>query len=182
MLNSQTGKMFYDRGNRPGFHIFIISARSRNVKYILTENVPVKRFALSPGLFVIRAYAARLHPKGTSLALRAQGATSACGLLAMTNLRTSRHRMCRKDCQPAWRSLSAATDAIGAYRFNGGRYGLHVQRRARLSAPYIARPKACVLFILQYSFSTCPCFFPCRFTDSRHSAACLPGRRAGFPR
>lgn len=32
--------MFYDRGNRPGFHIFIISARSRNVKYILTENVP----------------------------------------------------------------------------------------------------------------------------------------------
>ena len=26
--------------------------------------------------------------------------------------------------------------------------------------PYIARPKACVLFILQYSFSTCPCFFP----------------------
>ena len=43
--------------------------------------------------------------------------------------------MCRKDCQPAWRSLSAATDAIGAYRFNGGRYGLHVQRRARLSAP-----------------------------------------------
>ena len=65
--------MFYDRGNRPGFHIFIISARSRNVKYILTENVPVKRFALSPGLFVIRAYAARLHPKGTSsrFALRA---------------------------------------------------------------------------------------------------------------
>ena len=154
--------MFYDRGNRPGFHIFIISARSRNVKYILTENVPVKRFALSPGLFVIRACAARLHPKGTSsrfalraprrfaprndtlgavstltiacsdrqrcagrgmplpysgahhlttagtgckclpeiapqghfLALRAQGATLACGLLAMTNLRTSRHRMC----------------------------------------------------------------------------------------
>ncbi len=126
-------------------------------------------------------HAARLHPWGF-IALRAQGATSACGLLAMTNLRTSRHRMCRKDCQPAWRSLSAATDAIGAYRFNGGRYGLHVQRRARLSLPYIARPKACVLFILQYSFSTCPCFFPCRFTDSRHSAACLPGRRAGFPR
>ena len=50
-----------------GFHIFIISARSRNVKYILTENVPVKRFALSPGLFVIRAYAARLHPKYTNM-------------------------------------------------------------------------------------------------------------------
>ena len=45
--------MFYDRGNRPGFHIFIISARSRNVKYILTENVPVKRFALSPMTFLL---------------------------------------------------------------------------------------------------------------------------------
>ena len=47
--------------------------------------------------------------------------------------------VCRKDCQPAWRSLSAATDAIGAYRFNGGRYGLHVQRRARLSAPQLVK-------------------------------------------
>ena len=35
-----------------------------------------------------------IAPQGHFLALRAQGATSACGLLAMTNLRTSRHRMC----------------------------------------------------------------------------------------
>ena len=33
------------------------------------------------------------------------------------------------------RSLSAATDAIGFYRFNGSLYGSFVQRRARLSAP-----------------------------------------------
>ena len=76
--------MFYDRGNRPGFHIFIISARSRNVKYILTENVPVKRFALSPGLFVIRACAARLHPKGTSSRFALRAPRRACALLAMT--------------------------------------------------------------------------------------------------
>ena len=34
-----------------------------------------------------------IAPQGHFLALRAQGATSACGLLAMTNLRASRHRM-----------------------------------------------------------------------------------------
>ena len=32
----------YVCGNRRGFHIFIISACTRNVKYILTENVPAK--------------------------------------------------------------------------------------------------------------------------------------------
>ena len=41
----------------------------------------------------------------------------------------------RKSCQSAWRSASAATDAIGAYRFHGGLYGSGVRSRARLSPP-----------------------------------------------
>ena len=40
----------------------------------------------------------------------------------------------RNTCNCLRRSLSAATDAIGACHFNGGLYGLPVQRRARLSA------------------------------------------------
>ena len=43
--------------------------------------------------------------------------------------------LCRDHCQPAWRSLSAATDAIGACHFDGGLYGLQVQRRERHAAP-----------------------------------------------
>ena len=43
----------------------------------------------------------------------------------------SRHgRRCHPiTCQPARRSVSAATDAIGACRFNGGLYGLQVPSR-----------------------------------------------------
>ena len=85
--------MFYDRGNRPGFHIFIISSLARNVKYILTESVPVKLYGFA-GAFCDPGMCREIAPQGHFLALRAQGATSACGLLAMTNLRTSRHRMC----------------------------------------------------------------------------------------
>ena len=90
--------------------------------------------------------------------------------------------VCRKDCQPAWRSLSAATDAIGAYRFNGGRYGLHVQRRARLSAPLHRTAEGLRIIHSSVFIFHMSLLFPCRFTDSQHSAACLPGRRAGFPR
>ena len=51
---------------------------------------------------------------------------------------------CHQYCQPAWRSLSAATDAIGAYHFIGSHYESAASRRARLSAPlqhYIALQK-----------------------------------------
>ena len=45
-------------------------------------------------------------------------ATLAYGLLAMTNLRALCGRRCQPiTYQPAWRSLTAATDAIGAYHF-----------------------------------------------------------------
>ena len=77
--------MFYDRGNRPGFHIFIISSLARNVKYILTESVPVKLYGFA-GAFCDPGMCREIAPQGHFLALRAQGATSACGLLAMTNL------------------------------------------------------------------------------------------------
>ena len=42
--------------------------------------------------------------------------------LAMTNLGALRCNVCRSHCQSARRSLSAATDAIGAYHFNGSRH------------------------------------------------------------
>ncbi len=43
--------------------------------------------------------------------------------------------LCRNHCQPAWRSLSAAADAIGAYHFNDSLFLAQVQRRAWLSPP-----------------------------------------------
>ena len=102
-----------------------------------------------------------IAPQGHFLALRAQGATSACGLLAMTNRgghprfidgplitpvqRRERHAaplqgVCGRRGRSvilgcAWRSLSAATDAIGACRFNGTLFQSFVQRRERHAAP-----------------------------------------------
>ena len=38
-------------------------------------------------------------------------------------------RECLETCNCPWRSLSAATDAIGACHFNGSRYELHVPSR-----------------------------------------------------
>ena len=69
---------------------------------------------------------------------------------------------CHQYCQPAWRSLSAATDAIGAYHFIGSHYESAASRRARLSAPlqhYIALQKgrtarpALLYIIISFSFS-----------------------------
>ena len=64
---------------------------------------------------------------------------------------------CHQYCQPAWRSLSAATDAIGAYHFIGSHYESAASRRARLSAPlqhYIALQKGrtCSPALLYYYF------------------------------
>ena len=44
-------------------------------------------------------------------------------------------RACPEICNCQRRSLSAATDAIGACHFDGGLYGLQVQRRERHDAP-----------------------------------------------
>ena len=45
------------------------------------------------------------------------------------------NNLCRNYCQPVRRSLSAATDAIGAHHFIDTRYGLRVQRQERHAAP-----------------------------------------------
>ena len=71
-----------------------------------------------------------IAPQGHFLALRAQGATSACGLLAMTSLGALHiRRKYLQICSCQRRSLTAATDAIGAYRFHGGLYKSAVPSR-----------------------------------------------------
>ena len=70
-----------------------------------------------------------IAPQGHFLALRAQGATAPLGPRNDKLEGLAPQNMCRKDCQPARRSLSAATDAIGAHHFNGGLYELQVPSR-----------------------------------------------------
>ena len=70
-----------------------------------------------------------IAPQGHFLALRAQGATAPLGPRNDKLEGLAPQNACRKDCQLAWRSLSAATDAIGAHHFNGGLYGLQVPSR-----------------------------------------------------
>ena len=56
--------------------------------------------------------------------------------LAMTSLGALHiRRKYLQICSCQRRSLTAATDTIGAWHFNGGLYGLQLHRRARLSAP-----------------------------------------------
>ena len=64
---------------------------------------------------------------------------------------------CHQYCQPAWRSLSAATDAIGAYHFIGSHYESAASRRERRAAPlqhYIAlqKDRTCSPALLYYYF------------------------------
>ena len=47
----------------------------------------------------------------------------------------SPQNMCRKHCHPPWRSLTAATDAIGVYRFIGSLYQSPALCRERHAAP-----------------------------------------------
>ena len=70
-----------------------------------------------------------IAPQGHFLALRAQGATAPLGPRNDKLEGLAPQNACRKDCQPARRSLSAATDAIGAHHFNGGLYELQVPSR-----------------------------------------------------
>ena len=70
-----------------------------------------------------------IAPQGHFLALRAQGATAPVGPRNDKLEGLAPQNACRKDCQPARRSLSAATDAISAHHFNGGLYELQVPSR-----------------------------------------------------
>ena len=64
------------------------------------------------------------------------GDSHVASLLGMTNLGALHvHRECLHICNCQWRSVSAATDAIGAHHFIDTRYGLRVQRRERHAAP-----------------------------------------------
>ena len=76
-----------------------------------------------------------IAPQGHFLALRAQGATSAFGLLAMTREGDAavHQRPSTVECPCTGRLRSAATDAIGAYHFNDNLYQLAALRRGRLS-------------------------------------------------
>ena len=81
-------------------------------------------------------------------------ATSAFGLLAMTSLGALHiRRKYLQICSCQRRSLTAATDAIGAYRFHGGRYGSAALRRAGLSPP-LQRANSCLaqlrIFVKMY--------------------------------
>ena len=67
-----------------------------------------------------------IAPQGHFLALRAQGATAPLGPRNDKSGSIAPLNSCHQYCQPAWRSLSAATDAIGACHFDGGLYGLPV--------------------------------------------------------
>ena len=63
-------------------------------------------------------------------------ATSAFGLLAMTSLGALHiRRKYLQICSCQRRSLTAATDAIGAYRFHGGRYESAALRREGTARP-----------------------------------------------
>ena len=67
--------------------------------------------------------------QGHFLALRAQGATAPLGPRNDKLEGIAPQNPCSICCQLAWRSLSAATDAIGAHHFNGGLYELQVPSR-----------------------------------------------------
>ena len=70
-----------------------------------------------------------IAPQGHFLALRAQGATAPLGPRNDKLEGLAPQNACRKDCQLAWRSLSAATDAIGTCYFIDALYGLQMPSR-----------------------------------------------------
>ena len=87
---------------------------------------------------------------------------------------------CHQYCQPAWRSLSAATDAIGAYHFIGSHYESAASRRERHAAPlqhYIALQKGrtCSPALLYLLFH----FHSAEDIDGAHAHAEVPALGIG---
>ena len=76
-----------------------------------------------------------IAPQGHFLALRAQGATAPLGPRNDKSESFTPQNAYRKSCQSAWRSLSAATDAIGACHFNDSLYGSGVRSREGHAPP-----------------------------------------------
>ena len=70
-----------------------------------------------------------IAPQGYFLALRAQGATAPSGPRNDKSGSIAPLNSCHQYCQPAWRSLSAATDAIGRCVFIDTLHELEVPSR-----------------------------------------------------
>ena len=70
-----------------------------------------------------------IAPQGHFLALRAQGATAPSGPRNDKSGSIAPLNSCHQYCQPAWRSLSAATDAIGRCVFIDTLHELEVSSR-----------------------------------------------------
>ena len=70
-----------------------------------------------------------IAPQGHFLALRAQGATAPSGPRNDKSGSIAPLNSCHQYCQPAWRSLSAATDAIGRCVFIDTLHELEVPSR-----------------------------------------------------
>ena len=76
-----------------------------------------------------------IAPQGHFLALRAQGATAPLGPRNDKLGSLAPQNMCRKDCQTAWRSLSAATVKPG------GVYGRRCLSHSGSAFPRLPRPR-----------------------------------------
>ena len=99
-----------------------------------------------------------IAPQGHFLALRAQGATAPWGPRNDKLEGLAPQNACRKDCQPARRSLSAATDAIGTCYFIDALYGLQMPSRdchVGLRPPRNDKPL--VSTILTAAYTNCKC-------------------------
>ena len=73
---------------------------------------------------------------------------------------------CCKTCDCQWRSLTAATDAIGFHHFIDTRYESFVRSRARLSAPLQRTAEG--LRIFHSSFFSFQDSFPCARSPTTH--------------
>ena len=97
--------------------------------------ISCRQFRFRRECLVIRPSAAEIAPQGHFLALRAQGATAPLGPRNDKSGSIAPLNSCHQYCQPAWRSLSAATDAIGAYHFIGSHYESAASRREGHAPP-----------------------------------------------
>ena len=142
--------------------------------------ISCRQFRFRRECLVIRPSAAEIAPQGHFLALRAQGATAPLGPRNDKSGSIAPLNSCHQYCQPAWRSLSAATDAIGAYHFIGSHYESAASRRERHAAPlqhYIALQKGrtCSPALLYLLFH----FHSAEDIDGAHAHAEVPALGIG---
>ena len=125
-----------------------------------------------------------IAPQGHFLALRAQGAAAPLGPRNDKLGGIAPQNPCNICCQLAWRSLSAATDAIGAHHFNGGLYGLQVRSREGHVPPLqraaeVLRILHSSFFSLPYSFTSVPLPYKPALTRPAPACTLFPHGRSG---